>query len=243
MLKQKSKDFLNEASSLPKPQIEAEIPIITVGDPFLNTKDNKPVDNLKYAGLAKRFLARIIDMALVLALFALLSGFVTSAVFNFIPAESASFLEKQLSQSTVSLEESSKLLTCDVSENDKDICNKTLPYLNWVNFSNIITLLVIHSLFFVVLTKLKFNTPGKKLLKLKVKSSSNLPISWLQSIAREIIWISTYIFLALSYLWSSLGTLVLMMIWIQIGSFVLILTRSTKTGVHDIIAQSIVLNK
>ena len=62
MLKQKSKDFLNEASSLPKPQIEAEIPIITVGDPFLNTKDNKPVDNLKYAGLAKRFLARIIDI-------------------------------------------------------------------------------------------------------------------------------------------------------------------------------------
>lgn len=241
MLKQKSKDFLNEASSLPKPQVEAEIPIITVGDPFLNSKDNKPVDNLKYAGLAKRFLARIIDMALVLALFALLSGLVTGAVFNFIPKESAAFLEKQLSQ-TVSLEESSKLLTCDVAENDKDICNKTLPYLNWVNFSNIITLLVIHGLFFVVLTKLKFNTPGKKLLKLKVQSSSNLPISWLQSIAREIIWISTYIFLALSYLWPSLGTLVLMLIWIQVGSFVLILTRSTKTGVHDIIAQSIVLN-
>jgi len=241
MLKQKSKDFLNEASSLPKSRAEAEIPIITVGDPFLNSKDNKSLDDLNYAGLAKRFLARIIDMALVLALFALLSGLVTSAVFNFIPKESATFLEKQLSQ-TVSLEESSKLLMCDVSENDKDICNKTLPYLSWVNFSNIITLLVIHGLYFVVLTKLKFNTPGKKILKLKVKSSTNLPISWLQSVAREIIWISTYVFLALSYLWPSLGTLVLMLIWIQIGSFVLILTRSTKTGVHDIIAQSIVLN-
>ncbi len=238
MLKRNLKKLFNKTSTLPEANLDHEIPIITVGNGFVGFKTEEP---LNYAHTYKRILARILDLCLVLFAFVILSGFVSTFVISFIPKDSQEFLISQFTRTDISLDQTEKLLNCDIEESQKSICNKTLPYIGWVNFYNILMLLTIHCIYFIILTKSKFNTLGKKLFKIKVLSLTQKPISWIQSVARETVWVMLFIFLAISYLNPSFGTFVAILSWLQTASLILILTRSTKMSVHDSIAQTIVL--
>ena len=236
MPKQKHKNLLNESVGLPEASLDNEIPIVTVGDGFVKFT---PEEN--FASLTSRILARIIDLILVLFIFIILSGFASTFVLSFAPSKSKDYLLQKFSNNDISLDQAENLLSCNVEESDKDICNQTLPYLAWVNASNIILLMFIHLLYFSILSKLKYNTIGKKFLKIKVSSNARNNISWLQSFARECIWMFIFIFLAMSYFFPIFSNLVLIFFWVQIVSLIIILTKPTKTGVHDIIAQTIVI--
>lgn len=239
MLKHNSSDkLLNKASSLPEVNLDPNLPIITVGNAFMGFKKE---DLPQFASVGKRLLARILDLAVVLSIFIVLSGFISTGIISTLPKNSQDFLIAQFSRTDISFDQTEKLLRCNVDESDKAICKETLPYLAWINFYNIITLLIIHAVYFIVLTKIKFNTVGKKVLKIKVSGITQISISWIQSIARESIWIVFYIFLAVSYLLPNYSTFVGILSWFQIANIVIILTRSNKMGLHDNIAQTIVL--
>jgi RDD family len=238
MLKHRTNKLLNKASSLQEVNLDNEIPIITVGNGFVGLKKD---DLPEYASVFKRFLAKAIDLFVILFIFIILSGFVSSFIISTIPKNSQDFLITQFNRTDISLEQTEKLLNCDVDSDKKNICKDTLPYLGWINFYNIITLLIIHVTYFIVLTKVKFNSIGRKILRIKVHSLNQKQISWVQSLARESIWILLYIFLAISYLFPNIATLVGILSWFQITNLIIILTRSNKMGVHDSIAQTIVL--
>lgn len=242
MLQQQFKVNLTKTTHLPDPNSEGHIPIITVGDAFVQfNSDDGQKNKLKYASFYKRFFARIIDFIFILGIFLFVSGFLSLAILANIPTDSRDFLNKEFARVNVSVERTEKLLSCEVEENDKAICQKTLPYLAWMNFYNIIALMVLHCLYFCILTKLKFNTLGKKVFKIRVQNNNKASITWLQSVARESVWILIYLFLATSYLYPNFGIILSILIWIQTASLVFILTSNTKTSVHDIIAQTIVL--